>query len=193
MNEKSNLIKYLLSTWIEEQNTTNLVKIDIKKITNIHQILDKLKDEIQKEKNELLRTILQKELSILSFVYNDLYRLRTKKILSLILSEKPIELENLLPWERKIASTILSTLTAKPLPDIPEILEKEYELSSLVNNSIGLSKSEEPSNIVIAIDSVSQFLGINGVIYRGIKQYDIVLIPKINLKQFKKIKFRVIR
>lgn len=193
MNEKSNLIKYLLSTWIEEQNTTNLVKIDIRKITNIHQILDKLKDEIQKEKNELLRTILQKELSILSFVYKDLYRLRTKKILSLILSEKPIELENLLPWERKIASTILSTLTAKPLPDIPEILEKEYELSSLVNNSIGLSKSEEPSNIVIAIDSVSQFLGINGVIYRGIKQYDIVLIPKINLKQFKKIKFRIIR
>lgn len=191
MSEEEELLRYLITLWTNEILNEELQKIDTKRLEKLLYVLRNAEKNLQGDKSDMSYEILKKELNILNFIIHDLGKIRCEKLISKLLSGEQIEMERLLPHERKILNTLYILLT-EPKIHPTELSVPEEDLSLLCEDTININKSDINYIVVHARNDIGPFVGIDGYIYRGISSGDAVSLPKENFRAFKKIKLRIL-
>jgi len=182
------LVKYLINLWGKEISSDELQEIDGAKIKSLINTIEVEANRIEELKNELTKDVVKREIDLLRFICEDIWSVRTEKIIAALLNGDTINLENLLLHEKKILSAIKSMISINPLKNVNEYVSDE-NLDNVVDEEIKVRKKDFEYILLLASDNVPMFTGLDGVIYRGIYKGDIVMIPRINYNYFKKIKF----
>lgn len=182
------LIRYLINVWGKEISSEELQEMDIARINSLIRIIKKETSDIEKMENELNRHVLRREIDLLKFILGDIWRVREEKIIAALLNDDLIDYQKLLPHEKKIISTIRNIISIDPLKYIKEYISDE-RLDYIVDEEIKVRKKDIKYVLLLAKESAPVFIGVDGIVYRGIYKYDIVMIPKVNYNYFKKTKF----
>lgn len=182
------LVKYLINIWGKEISSDELQEIDGAKIKSLINTIEVEANRIEELKNELTKDVVKREIDLLRFICEDIWSVRIEKIIAALLNGDTINLENLLLHEKKILSMIKSMISINPLKNISEYVSDE-NLDNVVDEEIKVRKKDVEYILLLASDNVPMFMGLDGVIYRGIYKGDIVMIPRINYNYFKKTMF----
>jgi len=158
------MLKKLYSLWLNERVNPSLGKLDI-------DTLQKAQEYLRKEKKNELQKIIGR---LIEFLLNDIAKMRMSKIISCVLSGELIG--NPFPWEIELFKRIKESLT---FPTIQPA--KEDFLSSLILN-VKIPKETIKRKLVRITRDLPPFLGVDGIIYRGLKRKTIANIPEENAK-----------
>ncbi len=181
------LIKYLISTWGREIATEELQELDSFKLTHVLMYLDQERDKVRKINNELIRSIRKREIELLQHIIHDIWSVRIEKIIGALVSDESIDYNILLPHEKRIVQLIKPILKEFKVEEISESLIEE-DLKIIEDESIKIEKGKIEYELIVSEDEVSAFIGLDGLVYRGISRGDLAMIPKTNFKLFKTIK-----
>lgn len=183
----SDLFQALLKAWekaIEEEKLQDLDSTLLSKVVNK---LEKLKEESKEnfKEDSLSAQLVKKEIEIVKFLINDLVELRRRKLLKKILEEKT--LESAPPFEKEFAKTI-----RKNMAILRRRLTSRSTNGNLSTLTFEIDKIEEFQRdnrnfpLISANKQIRSFVTENGVVFRDIREGDILAIPENNLKLFEK-------
>jgi len=158
------MLKKLYSLWLNERICPTLSKLDI-------EALQKAQEYLKKEnKNELQRIIGK----LIEFLLNDIAKMRMSKIITCVLSGELTG--NPFPWEIELFQKIRESLTFPTLQPTEEKLLDDFVLD------VRVSKESIRRKLVRITKDLPPFLGVDGIIYRGLKRKTIANIPEENAK-----------
>ena len=189
-DEVRELVKYILTVWHLESSSSYIQPLDVKKIYQASRILE---EKIQNLNNlgELEKEIIISEVKILKKILLDIARLRLNKLLSGLLYETELPLENLLPFEKSFYIKIRALISD---------FFKNFSKDQIITEDLNALRSDIPSeyipktdleySIAIAYNDIKAFVGVDGLIYRGIREGDVLSLPIENLRAFKKLRLR---
>jgi len=161
--------------WKSETNSDELTKIENDFLKRIGEYIKKLQQNQKNVKNKLNLSLIEQKINNMSYMIREIYKIRFKKILNLIMNEKSVQKDLLDLEEFKILNIINNELTLF-FKNVDLTLRGE-SLQKVADNSLNGDYF-----VVRFLKSVPEIYGVDLKRYGPFKFDDIAVLPKKNVE-----------
>jgi len=161
--------------WKREINSDELTKIENEFLKQSGEYLKKMQQNQKAIKNKLNLMLIEQKLKNISYMIKEIYKIRFKKGLNLIMSDKPLQKDLLDVEEVKVFNTIGQTLAAH-LKNIDSTLRGE-STQKLADNQLSGDYF-----VIRFLKSVPEIYGTDLKRYGPFEIDDIAVLPKKNVE-----------
>ncbi|MFX0098305.1 MAG: hypothetical protein ACFFCS_01915 [Candidatus Hodarchaeota archaeon] len=163
------VMKLLFQYWKEEQFMDEISPLPVDFETSVREFLSYLDDELDNPENdEIQKAIIEGEMERISFMWNDLLKIRKNKIDSRVASRLKLNGVPLLDFENDYFSAMSSVLEHYNAHEI-SISRKTPEIT------------EHAGYVLLRLlEDMKEIMGIDLKVYGPFKKEDIVYLPKEN-------------
>ena len=167
--------------WTDERGSENLTPMDEIFYSAMRELLKKRAIKTKKEINPLIRKIQETRLERIKYVINDLMRIRTTKLITMVMNREKVTV-NLAREEQDFYDRFLQ---------IYDLYRKEVfspkdvayiDINKLIGKEINEEEEEEIDYVAIRFikKTKTQIQGLDGKTYGPFEPEDVCVIPKEN-------------